>query len=143
MSDNISNVSPDSESNFITGSRKSDTAVFITLLVLLLIGSYFLRVYYSVTVADFNLVYISPECTQQRLSTPTQYKKNFFASESSQLLLESIEQNMRKYIGGSGLFLNYLYKTPGARIILTIDYSYNSTKLDQKKVIMYDEHSSF
>jgi len=134
---------PKAKGNYITGSEKSDTTVFITLLVLLLIGSYCLRVYYSVTVADFKVVYISPEGTKQRLNIPQQYKKSFIASKSPKLLLESIEDTVRKYIVGSGLFFNYLYKTPGARIELIVDYSYNSTKLDKKKVIVYDEYSSF
>ena len=129
MSDNVSKLSQGDNKISITGSRKWDTALFFLLLVFLLIGSYYLRVYYTVTVADYYLVYVSPSGAEQRITLPPREKKYASASVSTQTLLDSIEDRMKKYIGSSGLYLNYLYKTPRARIELIINYSHNSTKL--------------
>lgn len=129
--------------NYVTGSRSLDSLAFLLILIVILAGSYYLRVYYAVTAAEFNLVYISPGGSRQKLDLPLGNKIPASISKSTPKLLDFIEERAKKYIGGSGMYTNYLLKNPGARIELNIYYSQNSTKLDKKKVIVFDESSSF
>jgi hypothetical protein len=120
-----------------------DLVLIVSFLSFLISISYFLRVYYHVTVTDIEIVYISPEGAVMDLRTPTVFKKNRLASSSPDVLLEDFEGKINKYMQSSGWYFNYLYKKPKARIDWTIRYSYNSADLDRKKVLNFDHDSKF
>ena len=105
--------------------------------------SYFLRVYYRVTVTDILIVYTSPEGTVRDLRTPADFKKNGLAASSPEELLEDLEVGINKYMQTSGWYFNYLYKRPKARIDWTISYSYSSADMKREKIISFDHDSKF
>ncbi len=127
----------------LTSSVRLDLILIVSFLVFLISTSYFLRVYYRVTVTDIEIIYISPEGTVRDLHTPAEFKKNWLAASSPDELLEDFEGKINKYMQTSGWYFNYLYKNPKARIDWTIRYSYNSVDLDRKKVLNFDHDSKF
>lgn len=131
--------------NYITGSRKSDYTAFVITLILLLTGSYFLRVYYTVTVAEFDLVYISAEGDREKIDVvlPTKKYGARAISKSPNELLDFIQNRVKKYISRENLYTKYLYRNPGAQLELNIYYSRNSIELNNKRVVVFDQSSSF
>lgn len=127
----------------LTSSVWLDLILIVLFLIFLISTSYFLRVYYRVTVTDIEIIYTSPEGTVRDLRTPAAFKKNGLAASSPDELLEDLEVGINKYMQTSGWYFNYLYKIPKARIDWTIRYSYNSADLDRKKVLSFDHDSKF
>ncbi len=127
----------------LTSSVRSDLVLIVSFLIFLISTSYFLRVYYRVTVTDIEIVYTSTEGTITNLRTPAVFKKNGLAASSPDELLEDVEGGINKYMQTSGWYFNYLYKQPKARIDWTINYSYSSADMKQKKIISFDHDSKF
>lgn len=127
----------------LTSSVRLDLVLIVSFLISLISTSYFLRVYYHVTVTDIEIVYISPEGAVMDLRTPTVFKKNGLASSSPDKMLENLEEGINKYMQTSGWYFNYLYKKPKARIDWTINYSYSSADKKRKKIISFDHDSKF
>jgi len=123
---------------FVSGSKKFDYALFLIMLVILLAGTYFLRVYYIVTVTEVKVFYTSPNGIQENLPTPPQFKKDPWAAHSPGSVLENLEIRIGEIMFR---YEAYLYKNPGAQIEWVIKYSHNSTKLDRTKVIKFSENS--
>jgi hypothetical protein len=109
----------------------------------LITTSYYLRVYYRVTVIDVRVEYATPEGTTETLPRPAKFTKNRLAASSPDKLFRNLGEEIDRYMQSSGWYLYYLYKEPGARIDWIIRYSYNTTDLDQRKVISFDESSRF
>lgn len=125
----------------LTSSVRSDLVLIVSFLIFLISTSYFLRVYYRVTVTDIEIVYTSIEGTIMNLRTPAVFKKNGLAASSPDELLEDVEGGINKYMQTSGWYFNYLYKQPRARIDWIINYSYSSADMKQKKIISFDHDS--
>lgn len=125
----------------LTSSVRSDLVLIVSFLIFLISTSYFLRVYYRVTVTDIEIVYTSTEGTIMNLRTPAVFKKNGLAASSPDELLEDVEGGINKYMQTSGWYFNYLYKQPKARIDWIINYSYSSADMKQKKIISFDHDS--
>jgi hypothetical protein len=125
----------------LTSSVWLDLILIVSFLIFLTSTSYFLRVYYRVTVTDIKIVYTSPEGVAGNLSTPAEFMKNWLATSSSDELLEDFEGKINKYMQTSGWYLDYLYKQPKARIDWTINYSYSSADMKRKKIISFDHGS--
>ena len=75
----------------LTSSVRSDLVLIVSFLIFLISTSYFLRVYYRVTVTDIEIVYTSIEGTIMNLRTPAVFKKNGLAASSPDELLEDVE----------------------------------------------------
>ena len=127
----------------VTSSIKLDAVILVSFFVLLITASYFLRVYYRVTVIDVRVEYTNPEGTIKTLHRPAKFIKNRLAVSSTDKLLRNLEEEINNYMQSSGWYLYYLYKEPGARIDWIIRYSYNTTNLNQQKVVSFDENSKF
>ncbi len=127
----------------LTSSVWLDLLLIVSFLIFLISTSYFLRVYYHVTVTDIEIVYTSTEGTITDLRTPVGFKKNGLAASSPDEMLEDLEGKINKYMQTSGWYFNYLYKRPKARIDWTINYSYSSADLKRKKIISFDHDSKF
>jgi len=127
----------------LTTSLRLDVALIVLFLIFLTSTSYFLRVYYRVTVTDILIVYTSPEGTVIDLPTPEVFTKNGLAASSPAELLGDFEGKINKYMRSSGWYFYFLYKKPKARIDWTIRYSLNSTDFDRKKVLSFDHDSKF
>ena len=125
----------------LTSSVRLDLLLIVSFLIFLISTSYFLRVYYRVTVTDIKIVYTSTEGKVRNLRTPAVFKKNWLAASSPDELLEDFEGKINKYMQFSGWYLYYLYTKPKARLDWTIRYSYNSADLDRKKVLSFDHDS--
>jgi hypothetical protein len=126
---------------FVTSSKKVDLTLFLAMFLVLLSGSSFLRVYYSVVVTDIKIIHTLPDGSTKFLPSPPAFKKNRLAVLSPDFLLEDLETRIDIHTKSSGWYLFHLYKTPNAKIEWIIKYSHNSVKLDRTKVIKFDENS--
>ena len=127
---------------FVSSSKKIDMVLFLVIFIILLSGSSLLRVYYSVIVTDIEIVYTSPDGKVTNLPVPQQFKKSYFAANrSTKIFFEDLNTRIDRYMTNSGLYLFYLYKTPGAKIDWVVRYSRNSMKLDNEKIIKFNENS--
>jgi len=125
----------------VTNSKKVDLALLLVLFLVLLVGTPFLKVYYSIVVTDIKVIHTLPDGSRKHLPSPTVFKKNWLAGKSPDFVLEDLENRIGIYTKSSGWYLFHLYKTPNAKIEWIIKYSHNSTKLDRVKVIKFDENS--
>jgi len=127
----------------VISSIRLDVSILISCLILIIATSYFLRVYYRVTVIDIRIEYTTAEGTTTTFPRPAKFRKNRLAVSSTERLFRSLEEEIKKYMKSSGWYLYYLYKEPGAHIDWIINYSYNSTDLNNQRVISFDENSTF
>jgi hypothetical protein len=119
---------------YLTGSRKTDFIMFSILACLLLISSYRIRAYYQVTVADVNLVRINPD--GERIDIPTTNFIRLFAlaSRPPEVLWDSLQSILESFTG------NYMRSDEvkaGTQFNWIIRYSYNSTKLQDERIISF------
>ncbi len=125
----------------VTNSKKVDLALLLVMFLVLLIGTYFLKVYYRIIVTDIKVIHTLPDGSRKYLPSPTVFKKNWLAADYPDLVLENLENRIGRYTKSSGWYLSHLYKTPNAKIEWIIKYSHNSRKLERIKVIKFDENS--
>ncbi len=119
---------------FVIGSRRRDYLLFLLLACFVVITSYRLRVYFRVTVAEVSVVRVASDGTRQTLPTPEQCSRLWSATLPSPVFLERLEHCIRMYMHESLLLRQ---AESGTRFEWVIRYAYNSTRLDQQRVIVF------
>ena len=124
---------------FVTGSRRRDVLVFLSLMCFVLATSYRLRVYFRVTVAEVSVVRVASDGTRQVLPTPEQCRRLWAATQPPVAFLERLELCIRTYMRDSSLLRQ---AEPGSRFEWIIRYAFNSPRLDHQQVIVFKADGS-
>jgi hypothetical protein len=113
--------------------------IFLLLVCFVLATSYRLRVYFRVTVAEVSVVRVASDGTHQVLPTPEQCRRLWWATQPPAVFLERLEHCIRTYMHESPLLF---HTEPGARVEWVIRCAFNSTRLDQQRVIVFTADGS-
>lgn len=126
---------------FVTPSKRVDLGIFALLLVLSVVGSARLRVYYDVMVGDVHMVRILPDGARELLPTPARFRRvgGFISQEQ---LVEELQQRITHYMHAVA---TRPVAAPGTRYEWTIRWSKDSLRLDNAQVLVFtaDEAGTF
>ena len=119
---------------FVTGSRRGDLLLFLSLAFLAVAAGYRLRVYFQVTMAEVSVIRVASDGARQMLPTPKQCRRLRSATLPPPVFLERLEHCIRTYMHESPLLRQ---AESGTRFEWVIRYAYNSMRLDQQRVIVF------
>jgi hypothetical protein len=126
---------------YVTPSKRVDVGMFALLLVLSVMGSYRLRVYYAVMVGDVHMVRILPDGTRELLPTPASFRRvgGFMSQEH---LVEELQQRITHYMHAAA---TRPVAGPDTRYEWTIRWSKDSLRLDNAQILVFtaDEAGTF
>jgi len=108
-------------------SPARDMVVFITLLVLMILLSERLRVYYSITVVDVTVARILPNGRLETLPTPRVFARPGGGFWSPERVVDLVRPQIDSYMRSSA----WSAEAPGTRFEWTIRWARNSTRLSQ------------
>jgi hypothetical protein len=114
----------------ITGSRQLDIALFLMLATVALVGSWRLRVYFRVTVAEVHATRIDADGSRHEIELPANFARTLAATYSTTVFMHDLAVRMERFSHR---------EAPAARIEWTMRYSYDSSRLDQVRVFVFPE----
>jgi hypothetical protein len=114
--------------NTITGSRAADVTVFLILAVIAIVGSWRLRVYFRVTVAEVRATRIGADGSRHEIEVPADFVRTLAAAYRTEVLMNELESRME---------LLSRRVAPASRTEWTVRYSYDSNRLDQMRVFEF------
>lgn len=115
-------------------SQRLDKIIFITFLILIILGSYRLAVYHYVYVADIKLLRINPDNTVVNEEIGNIPKLFGYGDYKENIFWRSLENSINNNVELIYSSRNY---EPGTELVFIINYSYNSTKEDKTKEYRY------
>jgi hypothetical protein len=118
----------DADRTTITGSRATDRAIFLMLAALAIVGSWRMRVYFKVTVAEVRATRIDADGSRHELGLPANFARIPAAQHSPNAMLDDLAARME-------LFARHEPAT--SRIQWTVRYSFNSSRLDHVRVYVF------
>jgi hypothetical protein len=90
-------------------------------------------VYFQVTMAEVSVTRVASDGARQILPAPNQCRRLRSATLPTPVFLERLEQCIRTYMRESPLLGQ---AEPGTRFEWVIRYAHNSTRLDQRRVVV-------
>ena len=123
-------------SEFVTRSRRRDTAVFLSILGLMVLFSPALRVYYQVTVVEVSVERVTSDGQRATLTTPPEFDRPGNGDWRGNILLARLEPRIRSYMEQSDWGRD---APPGTRFEWTVRWSDNSSKLDHVDRVVWEK----
>jgi hypothetical protein len=120
---------------WVTRSRLLDIGLFGFILLLILLLSPRLRVYYRVTVVDVTVEEIQPSGTRRALPTPAELIRPGAGYWDGDSLVDRLAPRISEYMKRSEWPSRV---PPGTRYEWRVRWSENSTKLDQAELIVWE-----
>jgi hypothetical protein len=111
----------------ITGSRVADSTVFLMLATLAAVGSWRLRVYFRVTVAEVRATRTDTNGSSHEIELPLNFVRTRAATYPPEVLLNDLAARMESFTRD---------EAPASRTQWTVRYSYDSSRLD--RVCVFD-----
>jgi len=113
----------------VTASRGRDLVIFIALLMVMLLLSERLRVYYAVTVVDVAVTRILPNGREETLPTPRVFARPGGGFWKPEKVIDLVKPQIENYMRSSAWSSE---AAAGTRFEWTIRWARNSTRLDQQ-----------
>jgi hypothetical protein len=114
--------------NTITGSRAADIALFLMLAAAATVGSWRVRVYFRVTVAEVQATRIDADSSRHEIEVPADFVRTLAAVYRTEVLMNELASRME-------LFSRRV--APASRMQWTVRYSYDSSRLDKVRVFEF------
>ncbi len=127
-------ANPDDRLLYIFGKREADLFIAACVLVFLLAGSFIMRVYYRITVYEIEVVEVAADGSRTLLPTPESISRLRLWHLSAPELLDALDSQLQLLQLGEPwreAILN------GSHFEWTVRYSFNSPRLDQRRVFAY------
>ncbi len=112
----------------ISGSRAVDRGLFLLLAAFAIVGSWRVRVYFRVTVAEVEALRIDDDGSRHRIELPANFARTMAATYPPEVLLDEL---------GRRTELLARRNAPTSRTELIVHYSYDSSRLDQVQVFEF------
>jgi hypothetical protein len=112
----------------VTGSRAADGALFLLLVVVAVVGSWRMQVYFRVTVAEIRATRIDADGSRHEIEVPANLGHTLAATHPPQVLLDELAPQMESIARR---------EEPASRTEWTVRYSYNSSRLDHVRVFEF------
>jgi hypothetical protein len=116
------------------GSRRVDLALFVTILLLMIVLSPRLCVYYGVTVYEISIEEIRPNGDQRTLATPEEFERLGAGYWRGKDLAKKLPPRISEYMHNSDWPKN---APAGTRYEWNVRWSENSTRLDQADRVVW------
>ncbi len=113
----------------VTAAPARDLVTFIALLVVMLLLSERLRVYYEVTVVDVTVARILPNGREETLPTPRVFARPGSGFWRPEKVVDLVKPEIENYMRSSAWSSE---AAAGTRFVWTIRWARNSTRLDQQ-----------
>ena len=123
-------------SSYALGRRAFDLAALGVVLAFFLATCFTLRVYYRVTVYEVSVERIDADGTRTKLETPNAVDQLILWHLEADEVLTRLRRAIDGWMEGSGALREI---SEGARVEWTVRYSYNSARLDERRVFVYSE----
>lgn len=114
----------------VTGSKRGDAILFLALACAIVLGGTRLRAYYRVTVAVIDVACVAADGTRRAVTTPESFRRagsSVRPVHTIPVLERRIRAYAREHPGG---------QRSDARLEWMIRYSFNSTALDRRHVVL-------
>jgi len=112
----------------ISGSRTVDSGLFLLLATLAIVGSWRVRVYFRVTVAEVAALRIDDDGSRHQIELPTNFARTLAATYPPEVLLDELGRRME---------LLARRNIPTSRTELMVHYSYDSSRLNHVRVFEF------
>jgi hypothetical protein len=124
----------------VSGSRRLDLLAFLLLACLVVgLSHWRMRVYHQITVWEVSLTRVAPDGTRHDLASPEHLRRSSAAGNVPSQALASLEHGIRLYMQGGPATQ---HADAGDRFEWRIRYSYNSTVLDQQRLLVFEADGS-
>ena len=109
-------------SPLVTESRRGDLLLLLTMTAIVVGAAPWLPVYYRITAFELTLIRIAPDGERAQVPVPPELNFDAYWNRTPHDLLPRIETSFRSSVAGD---ISNRYE-------LTVNYSFNSTALDQQ-----------
>ena len=114
----------------VSGSRRVDLVMFAMLAVVAILGSWRMRVYFRVTVAEVTATRIEADGSRHPIELPKDFARGIVATYSQADYLNELTSRIRHFTNA---------EAPTSSIEWKLRYSYDSSRLDRERVLMLRE----
>jgi hypothetical protein len=112
----------------IAGSRKADRALFLMLATLAMVGSWRMRVYFRVTVAEVHATRTDADGSRHEIDVPANFVRTPAATYPPEVLMKDLASRMEIFARRTA---------PASSTEWTVHYSYDSNRLDEVRVFVF------
>ncbi len=107
-----------------------DLALFAILAAIAFVGSWRMRVYFRVTVAEVQAARIDADGSRHPIEVPANFTRTLMATYSTPKFMNELTSRMERFSRR---------EAPESLIEWTVRYSYDSSRLDQMRTFVYPE----